>query len=150
MTRDDFALLENFTYREVERTGAKIKGVKFQTMWTLQLVRTRIKKRIRLMANGLNSGKHKSKEHPDGEAVDFAVAAIKTFAQVMTVIYYMLEAGFKGIGVYWNGVAYSFHGDIGRRRMWATIKVKSKTNPRVKVWEYHRLLVDPRTIRKAA
>jgi len=143
MTRDDFALLDNFTYREVERTGAKIKGVKFRTMWTLQLVRTKTKKAIRLMANGLNSGDHKSKEHAAGEAVDFAVSGVKTFAQVVKVIYAMLEAGFRGIGVYWNGHAYSFHGDVGAIRTWAAIRIESKGVPRKTEWKYYALLVDP-------
>ena len=73
-----------------------------------------------LLKNGLTSGQHASPEHREGKAVDFVIIN-KTGKSIRAyqVTQMMSYAGFRSCGAYYNGVAWSFHGDVGDRfRQW--------------------------------
>ena len=73
-----------------------------------------------LLENGLTSGQHASPEHREGKAVDFVIIN-KTGNSIRAyqVTQMMSYAGFRACGAYWNGIAWSFHGDVGDRfRQW--------------------------------
>lgn len=151
MTRLEIRLLNNFTEREITKTGARLKDVKFGTMYTLQTVRTKIDRRIKLVKNGITTGKHSADEHPNGKAIDFHLDdrdGIVTFRIAVKVLYAMFEAGFKGIGLYHNGNIYSFHGHIGSTyRTWSTRKVRVRKGKTYRyIWQYSALFTDPQLI----
>ena len=109
MKSEDFNKLPNFTELEVGRTGANFGDVEFDTMLCLQMVRSELGLVIRLIKNGLTTGKHQSKTHHDGKAVDFH---FDVYVSPIKVIVAMIQSGFKGIGVYKNAKGfYSYHGD---------------------------------------
>ena len=144
MTRAELKKCPNFSYKEIVGTGAKLKDVKAPTMYKLQKLRRKLKRRIRLLKNGITSGKHNSKRHPNGEAIDFALYA--NYGVVDSIVCYQvvklaLAAGFNGIGVYWNGKAYSFHVDTRPLfTPWGACRKKGK-------WVYFNLLKDPKGIK---
>ena len=110
MKRVDFLELHNFDLEQVVNTGASIEDVKFITMATLQKVRDFLGFPITLIRNGLTTGKHSSKLHQQGLAVDFRVIGEH---KPMEVVFSMVKAGFHGIGVYlWADGHYTYHGDM--------------------------------------
>jgi hypothetical protein len=135
MTKSNFSMIKHFTEKEIKATGAEIADVDFFTIKKIDWVRMRCGLPITLPKNGITSGKHRSFYHKAGKAVDFYLIQEIHFRQV---IKFMLEAGFTGIGLYWNGKIYSYHGDTGNDyRFWKAIKVK-------KEWVYSELIADPR------
>jgi len=111
MKKSDFWRTPDFSYKEVEATGSNVEGVELLAMLTVQKVRTDLDVVIHLCKNGLNSGYHLSKTHPNGDAVDFY---FDHYIDPIVVVIAMIKAGFTGIGVYRNvGGFYSYHGDIG-------------------------------------
>lgn len=120
----------NFTPAEITATGAKLEDVKILTFSALQEVRTKIKRRIHLLRNGITTGSHVSPEHPEGKAVDFHLDLRDgdfTSRDLITAVVSAIRAGFNGIGVYWNGQAYSFHFDlrpVDRFALWIGYKNK--------------------------
>ena len=104
----DFRNIKHFTVEEVERTGAKIADVQYETIKKLDEFRELIKCPVVLLSNGLTSGEHKSVQHPAGEAVDFTLGNTRPISEVVKLA---LQAGFSGIGVYWNTVSNSYHFD---------------------------------------
>lgn len=112
MKHTDFVHIQYFNAREVENTGAKIEDVEYELIHNLDRLRQMLKKRIHLLPNGLTTGKHSSKEHKEGKAVDFTIQGI-TAKDVVKVVVLSSSIGFKGIGVYRNEKgAYSFHMDL--------------------------------------
>jgi hypothetical protein len=114
----------NFTPREIERTGASLKSVRIETMVVLQEVRSQMAMPFILIHNGLTTGNHVAPEHADGRAVDFTIPSIRP-EDFRRLVVYAVRAGFCGIGLYWNSVAYSFHLDlrpIERFAIWGTAK----------------------------
>jgi hypothetical protein len=115
MNEQDFQIygIINFTPADIVDTGASLESVDVRTIETLQAFRTLIGKRIGLLHNGLTTGNHRSVEHPSGRAVDFYFldGAIDN-SIINTIVWGMIRSGFNGIGVYWNGQAFSFHGDL--------------------------------------
>jgi len=93
-----------------------------------------------LLKNGLTTGRHKSKLHPQGKAVD---VYINGKINVSKVIYAAQEAGFCGIGVYFcteTGL-YTFHFDTGKYRLWGAYKKRKKDK-----WIYYNIIQDPKGI----
>ena len=112
----------NFTPEEVVRTGAKLSEVKLVLFLCLQAFRTDLGQAINLLFNGLTTGDHAAPEHPRGEAVDFT---IRGSIDVRRIVVLLIRAGFNGIGIYYNGVAYSFHADLRpaeRFAIWTGVK----------------------------
>lgn len=144
MTLSDFNIydIHYFTPGEIEATGAKLENVQLTTILKLNVVRHELQRRIHLLHNGLTTGKHSAEEHPKGLAVDWHLDLRDgpiDFALVKRVVYDSLYAGFRGIGAYWNGEAYSFHTDCRHNYgMWYGLKDDNNE------WEYGDLLVDPK------
>jgi len=132
--------INDFTPAEVRRTGANLDDVQPALMIMLQRVRTDIGRRIALLPNGMTTGAHKAPEHAQGLAVDFGFFEKDGHVDIRAVAYALLAAGARGIGLYWNGTAYSVHADL--RRSYATWRgVKEHGESR---WSYGPLLIDPR------
>ncbi len=111
MKREDFSHFEFFTLEEVEKTGADISRVKFKTMAAIDNARRMFGKPFHLLYNGMTSGKHTAKQHPNGEAIDFYVNGITPEEEVKLVIA-LAASGFHGIGIYRNKVGgVSIHAD---------------------------------------
>lgn len=132
MKTEDFKLLRYFTVSEVRSTGANIDKVKLKTMIAIDNVRHMVGQPIHLLRNGMTSGNHSAKEHPNGEAVDFYLSTSDDSVAVQ-VAFSMVASGFRGIGVYKNEAGvYSFHGDTRELlTTWRGMKVQDK-----KGWEY--------------
>jgi len=139
VTRTDFKRLRHFTPAEVTRTGARIKDVQFRTMFVADRFRHFLGCPVKLIKNGLTTGKHRDPAHPRGEAVDcYPTAKITHYAAYKAA----LRAGARAIGIYWNGRIYSYHLGLGPAwKSWAA--VKSAKN----AWVYSCLIVDPAKIR---
>src|SRR5690554_947815 len=138
MTPENFLTLRYFTHSEVIGSGANIKDVKFETMYRLDNFRHDLGVPVYLLNNGLTTGKHSSPEHPNGEAADVCTGASMP---VWTVYKCALKNQFRGFGVYWNGIAYSYHLDIGAEyRQWTGVP-DGKGN-----WRFGSLIVDPNNL----
>ena len=138
MTPENFLMLNYFTQSEVESTGANIKDVKFELMFRLDAFRRDLGAPVYLLKKGLTTGGHSSPEHPAGKAVDVYISEVKP---VWTVYKCALKNQFRGFGVYWNGIAYSYHLDIGAEyRQWVGVP-DGKGN-----WRFGSLIVDPKNL----
>jgi hypothetical protein len=114
MNEQDFQTygIIDFTPADIVSTGASLESVDVRMIKILQAFRTPIGKRIGLLYNGLTTGSHRSIEHSSGRAVDFYFLDGLTKDEINPVVWVMIRSGFNGIGVYWNGQAFSFHGDL--------------------------------------
>jgi len=129
--------IANFTPGEVQATGARIEDVNVFLLVALQRLRIALDRPITLLPAGLTTGSHASFQHPNGTAADIVVHGAGTDITPKRVIYSAIDAGFRGIGLYWNGVVYSFHFDLGpdiRRWAWR----RTQGGP----WEKGELYVD--------
>lgn len=114
--------IKNFTSREVRNTGTELRDVNLFTMLALQGFRIHpyVNRPVILLPGGLTTGDHASYEHPAGLAVDVAFREQDGEIVIKRFVYAAVESGFKGIGTYWNGIAWSMHLDIGQEiRRWA-------------------------------
>jgi len=144
MKHSDFVTygIKYFTADEIVETGASLKDVSASLISNLNEYRRLMQQPIFLLKNGLTTGKHKSKEHPAGLAVDIYFQNDKKLNSVAFMVFNAVKAGFNGVGVYHNGNAYSMHLDIGRNiRQWVAIKPHTK-----KGWQYFSMINDPKTI----
>ena len=96
---------------EIIATGGTVAGVSLLLFQRLDNLRENIGLPVMLLPGGLNSGHHISNTdvHAQGLAADFY------FTQSIDynlVFWAMIDAGFKGIGLYWNGTAPSYHADV--------------------------------------
>jgi hypothetical protein len=142
MTREHFDSLIYTKESDIIRVGGTIEGIEYQTLANFDLLYRKLSEyncKATIFLNGLNSGDHISEEHRKGEAVDFT---INKELPVFTVVALMVRSGFNGIGVYHNGVCYSFHADIGDIRQWIGYKKKGE-----KQWHpYTALVNDPKLL----
>lgn len=144
MIANDFNGIKYFTKKEVQRTGAKLKDVKFQLIYTIDLFRAASKRKVKLLKNGITSGNHKSKWHPNGKAIDCYYDPSEGVVDIKKVLALALKVGFKGIGIYWNASGiYSFHFDL---RSTYSFWIGTKKSPKAKSWKYGILIVDPKNI----
>jgi len=141
MTKRQIDLFPNFSHGEIIKAGGKLSGIDFRAFAKLQNFRTAINRRVKFQKNGINSGKHNSKEHDDGKAFDIRFDkrdGVVKFTDVNGYVKAALTVGFKGIGVYWNGTEYSMHLDDGKTLdWWSAHKINRK-------WAYLAFLQDPR------
>lgn len=124
MLTNDFKYfgIKNFTAKEVQNTGANLQDVNLFTMLALQRFRVHpyVNRAVILLPGGLTTGNHASYEHPAGLAVDIAFREQDGKIIIKRLVYAAVESGFRGIGTYWNGIAWSMHLDIGQKvRRWA-------------------------------
>ena len=135
---DQYSIV-NFSVEEIENTGAKLADIQLELIYRLQYFRNKIQRVVCLLPNGLTTGRHTAKEHPNGLAVDFALREGDGPVVVSMIFKKALESGFKGIGIYHNEAAYSFHFDLRKEfSFWCGFKKHRKNN-----WEYQSLIVDP-------
>jgi len=139
MLQTDMKNVRYFTVQEIERTGASLSSVAYDTIHRLDHFRYRMGRAVVLLHNGLTTGQHKSVYHPAGRAVDFCFREGDGPVNVVLVDQYLCEAGFAGIGVYHNGAAYSFHADTRAiPARWAAYRKHREPD-----WTFVRGFVDP-------
>jgi len=135
----------DFTYSEIIKTGAELKDVKFELILRFQRFRNLIRRRVCFSIDGLTSGDHQSGQwayHKKGLAGDIFLREEDGVIRTLEVFKAALEAGFTGIGVYWDGRTYSFHFDLRSNfAFWMGVKKSGS-----KEWIYKPLLNDPMKI----
>ena len=143
MTERQLELCPNFSHSEIKKANGKLSGIDFETFMRLQNLRIAIKRRIYFQINGINSGNHFLESHPKGKAYDIYFDSrdgIIAFHDAISILKKALLVGFNEIGLYWNGIMYSFHFGRGSKyRFWSAEKKTEK-----KDWAYHSLIVDPK------
>lgn len=122
--------IKYFTGEEIRATGGTIAGVSYQLFQRLDSLREMLGVPLNLLKGGLNSGKHLGNKdvHFQGIAADFIVST-----KDPTIVFRaMMDCRFSGIGIYWNGVIYSYHADIReakRTALWMAVKDR-------RAWKY--------------
>lgn len=140
MTKNDFESIKNITPESVIQSGARIEDVQFLTIHQLDTTSILLNRTIIILPNGLTSGKHSSPLHPRGLAVDFCLREVDGEIDPQDIVFNLVVAGFRGIGVYHNGAAYSFHADIRKDfGSWS----RWRKHREVK-WKEQALINDPR------
>lgn len=154
MKADDFGIygVTCISADEVEGTGALLSGMNVFLFTALQRFDSMIEVPANTvyerpwmpLSNGMNSGGHKASWHPKGLAID--IAFLKADVEIYTMFKHVVDAGFKGIGVYWNGTAYSMHLDLRpHSAYWSGHKVLVWTGvTQEKKWKYTSLFRDPK------
>jgi len=138
MERSDFGALNirHFTPEEVEGTGAKLSDVNFELIVRLEKFRDLIGRVVVLLPNGLTTGEHKSEWHRKGMAVDIAFREEDGAVDIQEIFICALQAGYTGIGIYFNETAYSFHFDLRPAySFWRGMKKHRADN-----WDYSKLI----------
>lgn len=136
MTRADFKEIEFITEKEVRATGANPADVQKILLKNFDPLRRKIGLRFYLLSNGLTTGDHHAVEHGRGLAMD---GYFRGRFEPNTVVEMALDAGFRGIGVYYNGNMISFHFDLRSLvQLWKAIKGPDGQ------WIYLPLYSDPR------
>ena len=141
MTEHEIENINFFTKAEIENTGAKLEDVNVELFLRMQILRAHLGRRILLLPNGLTTGKHSSRQHPNGLACDFTFHSQDGSVDVEDIYYScMHNADFQRYGVYWNGEQFSFHVEINDagRKSWCAIKDENNE------WKYFALMADPR------
>ena len=137
----------NFTAEQISDTGAKIADVSLITMLRLQAFAALCPLKILLLKNGLTSGDHSSPLHPRGYAVDIAFDIEPTKIKIYDQWKNAIQAGFFGIGIYWNGVTYSMHLDTRKNIAFWSGRKNPLYNPddaNSKYWIYSGVFLDPK------
>ena len=132
--------IDNYTPEEVINTGASLDDVQLRLMISIQTFRIILDRRVGLLVNGLTTGDHKAVEHHLGLAVDGFLYPDDGEINSSLIFRAALTAGFKGVGIYWNGIQYSFHLDLrSEYGFWGGYKDSAKG---VKEWQYTSLLTE--------
>ena len=124
MEETDFKKLKHFTLQETKTAGGIIEGINFESYKKLDKFRDLLGREVNLIHNGINSGSHNAPEHKSGNAFDFWVKGIAENKDWHEVVYKLFNAGFTGVGVYYNHKTerYSFHAHSGRYGTWFGFK----------------------------
>ena len=115
--------IDNFPASEWTNSGAKLEDVNICTAVCLQKFRLDIDEVVDILHNGVTSGKHSARAHPEGRAVDVFVHNV---IDPMDIVISACNVGFTAVGVYYceeTGL-YTFHLEIGPRRFWRGWKKK--------------------------
>lgn len=140
MQDNEFNLINDFTKAEITNTGADIKNVSSVLIYKLDKMRNMLGRPIYLLKNGLTTGEHKSDHHRNGTAADFYLHEQDGFVSVRDVVLAAIYSDFRGIGIYYNGTAYSFHVDLrDELTIWNGVKEKQSGK-----WDYETIRFDPR------
>ena len=147
MKVSDFDVYEihNFTPKEVRDTGADLRDVKKESMLAIQKFRVYIRRRVRLIKNGMTTGGHVSPYHPRGEAIDGYLDQDDGPVKTHEIIKGAIHSGFKGIGIYYNQTIHSFHFDLRPNyAFWAGVK---DTSNGFDDWQWFSLIRDLTSIK---
>lgn len=130
-----------FTAAEVARTGADPASVTISLMRSLKVFRLAIGHPVMFQHNGLTTGEHSSSAHAKGVAADVYTAASVDARALFDAA---IMAGFRAVGLYWNGNMYSAHLELisydELPRYWTGYKAV----PGEGVWLYGPLINDPK------
>lgn len=137
-----FIDLRYFSAAEVRAAGARVASVQRRLFVTLDRFRLELGRTVDLLYDGLTTGKHRSYTHEAGLAADICFRESEGVVNVRHAGILALHVGFTGVGVYWNGAAYSMHLDLGwTLRQW----VRWRHHREVE-WHESAFLVDPRDL----
>lgn len=124
-----------FDQKEIEATGARLADVQVRLVQHLDRFRRALGKPVYLVKNGLTTGKHKSKLHIMGLAVD---ATARDF-EPEDILKAAIHANFNGVGLYFSNGWTSFHLDLRNEiGFWIGYKRKGQRK-----WRYTRLVSEP-------
>jgi len=133
--------IRDFTPQEVEDTGARLDDIRVSLMMGLQKYRDYIRRRVGLLKNGFTTGGHKAVWHPRGLAADSFLYPEDGPINVHQIFKGAVSAGFRGIGIYYNGTLYSSHFDLRPNlAYWGAWKNPKKG---IHEWQWVSLLNDP-------
>jgi len=142
MREEDFKIQNIYTFSpaEVRGTGAHLDDIQLPLLLALHRFRKTLRRRVVLLPNGMTTGEHTAPEHRLGLAADIAFIEADGKVLVEYIFKAALTAGIKGIGIYWNGSAYSVHLDLrGSFAFWSAVKKHRENN-----WIYAGLIIDPK------
>ena len=132
--------IHNFTPAEVRKTGASLAHVQVETMVSLQRFREYIRRRVRLIHNGITTGGHLSPWHTLGKAIDSYLDPRDGEVKTHEVFKGAIHSGFKGVGMYWNQKVFSFHFDLRPNyAFWAGVKDEENG---IEDWKWFPLITD--------
>ena len=140
MTHSDFVTMEidRFSAEEIEATCAKLADVQASLMSSLNRLRNLVGQPFALLKNGLTTGNHASCYHGKGLAADVVIGN-GLVTHTTDVLFKAIRIGFNGVGLYHNGLIYSWHFDLRETpSTWSAVKGREGT------WMYSPLMVDPR------
>lgn len=112
MTRDDLALIRHYSEQEIRDTGATLASVKLDLFLALDRFRDTVCRPVLLLYGGLTTGRHASPLHPRGEAADICFREVDGPNAPRIWVMSAFVSGFRGVGLYYNGVSYSMHLDL--------------------------------------
>ena len=142
MITTGFAGICHITAQDVLNTGATLDSVNIRTIQAADAWITLMCRKVVLLHDGLTTGQHESPTHAMGLAVDVAFDDSEGMLDVSHAVMMAVSVGFRGVGVYWNGTAYSMHMDLGMTfRQWAWWK-----HDAADAWTKDGLIVDPREL----
>ncbi len=104
--------IEKVTAADITGTGAALDSVNLFLILKVDEFAKRCPYPVVLLPNGLTTGIHRSTWHPRGLAVDLAFDVDPATVKIYDLWKLAIECGFTGVGVYWNGTAYSMHLDL--------------------------------------
>ena len=137
MQKVDFESIMYFRPKEITDTGATLGSVQLMLIQHLDNFRAILGCPVRLIKNGLTTGRHASKMHVNGLAADVTMDTIEPNA----VLRAALEAYFRGIGFYArNSKWVSVHLDLRPEyAFWRGVKHGNET-----AWRYLPLVEIPK------
>lgn len=137
--------LQHVRPKDILGTGAPLDSVNvFLAIKTDRFIE-RVGLPFQFLHNGLTTGIHRATWHPRGLALDGAFNTDQDLVKIYDVWKIAIECGFHGIGLYWNGTAYSLHMDLRPRlAFWGGTKVAGGP------WSYFSVFQDPRQYKAAA
>ena len=139
---EDYGITD-FTPREVSAVGSHIKDLQLSLMVAAQRFREDLDRRVKILS--LTGGGHVAGSyHYMGRAMDVFLYAKDGEILIGDVFKAALNAGFNGVGIYWNGKCWSFHLDVrSKLGFWSAYKKKDERK-----WTYIPLTLDVKTYKK--
>jgi len=132
--------IQNVRAQDITGTGAPLDSVNVFLVRRLDEFVGRAGVKVVFLPNGLTTGVHRSTWHPRGLAADIAFDVDQDEVDIYALWKLAIEVGFRGVGIYWNGVAYSMHLDLRPRlAFWGGSKAQGGP------WDYSGVFTDPRS-----
>jgi hypothetical protein len=130
--------IKNVSPEDITGTGAPLDSVNVFLILRADEFIGRAGLPVVWLPNGLTTGAHRATWHPRGLAWDLAFNCDQKLVKMYELWKLAIECEFKGIGVYWNGIAYSMHLDLRPAlSLWGGVKEPGKE------WDYFSVFRDP-------